>query len=238
MSATTPFLTVACVFFVVSFALFLIASEKRRRLDKTLSDSAQKLGKTAPGTPERRPTYGQDDMIEYIEAARSTEITAGRTALDYYRRTILPWDMLFAVAFAIFIVAADLLAADAVARWPWAARTLLIFACMGALYGVADVAEDFMLRKIFRHAAEIEAKQKAHRVMHPDTEEAAAKQAALTDAAPADAAQTDAANALTRLKMVTLTASAVGGLVFLLIFVPVDWIIEKAVAAARERASA
>jgi hypothetical protein len=239
MSATTPSLAIACgVFFVVSLALFLITSAKRRRLDKALSDRARRLGKTPLDTPERRPTYDQDYLIAYIEDARSAEVAAGRTALDYYARTILAWDMWFAVAFAIFIVAANLLAADALARWPWAARIFLIFACMGALYGIADLAEDFMLRKIFRHAKEIEAKQKAHRVTRAKTEEAAARQAALTDAALADAAQTDAANALTRLKIVTLTASVAGGLVFLLIFVTIDGIIKKAVAAARETASA
>lgn len=298
MTAAAPSLVVTCaVLFVLSLALYLLTAAKRHRLDAALAARARKLNKPAPAEPERRASYDQDDLIAFIEDARAEEIAPSRTALDYYARSILGWDIWFAVAFAAFIVAANVLAADLLAAWPWASRACLIFACMGALYGIADVAEDLTLRKIFRQAEVIAARQKLLQVeeaagadIAPEepadeepeaeetgaeataakeaaaeeaaagetgaeeltaeetaadeaadeeaaAEEAAAKKAALKDAAPADAAQTDAANALTRLKMVSITTSVIGVLVFFLIFVPVDWIVSKVVAAARGHVS-
>jgi uncharacterized membrane protein YbhN (UPF0104 family) len=229
MSAIPPFLATTCgVFFALSLALYLATAAKRHRLDAALSARAHRLNKPLLAEPERMATYDQEYLIKFIENARAEEIAPGRTVLDYYARTILAWDMWFAVAFAAFIVTADLLAAHALGSRPWAARAFLIFACMGALYGVADLAEDFMLRKIFRQAEEIKVQQKGRLATAVETDDAAA---------PADAAQTDAANALTRLKMVTITASVIGVAVFFFIFGPIDWIISKVVAAARRHVS-
>jgi hypothetical protein len=230
MSATGPFLGIACgVFFLLSLGLFLANAVKRHRLDAALARAATGPGSAgAPAVPERQPTYDQATLIAFIEKARSQRI-GGQHALDYYAHTILPWDMWFAVAFALFIASADLLVAEWLASWPWAARAFLIFACMGLLYGVADLAEDFMLRKIFRHAEELEALKKSPRTAAPGPTDAA-KEAARADSLPADAAQSDAANALTRLKMVTITVSVVGGVVFLVIFGALDWTLRKVVA--------
>jgi hypothetical protein len=238
MSATGPFLGIACgVLFAVSLALFLANTMKRRHLDAALARAAREHGSTKPlKVPEREPTYDQKALIEFIEHARSQQI-GGRRALDYYARTILTWDMCFAAAFALFIAAADLLAADRLASSPWAARAFLIFACIGVLYGVADLAEDFMLRKIFRHAEELEAMRRSSRGAAEAGKDGAAKEVARQDSRPADAAQSDAANALTRLKLVTIAASVIGGLVFVLIFLPLGWIMTKvAPAPARDAA--
>lgn len=235
MSATVPLLAVACgVFFVVSLALFLVTAVQRNRLDDAMARAAtvRSQASAALDPPERRWTYDQNYLIAFIEDARSQEIADGRSALDIYAGPILAWDIWFAVAFAIFIASAGLLAADWLVAWPWTARACLILACMGVLYGVADVAEDLTLRKIFRHAEELDAKRREHRPRQAATEEAAAKEAALMDAVTADAAQTDAANALTRLKMVTITASLIGMLVFELIFLSFDQIMKNAAAPA------
>jgi hypothetical protein len=235
MTATVPFLAIACgASFVVSFALFLITTVQRNRLDVALTRAAtvRSQATTALDPPERRPTYDQNYLIAFIEDARSQDIANGRSALDFYAETILAWDIWFAVAFAVFIALAGLLAADWLAAWPWAARACLVLACMGILYGMADVAEDLTLRKIFRHAEELAAMRRMRSSMTPSTEASDAKYAALDDAALADAAQTDAANALTRLKMVTITASLIGVFVFELIFMSFDQIMKNAAAPA------
>jgi len=219
------------IFFVLSLALFSTTALKRHRLDAALARAAAARPSTEPlDTPERLKTYDQTFLIAFIEDARSQTID-GRSALDYYARTILAWDMWFAVAFAIFITSADLLVADWCAARPLVARAFLIFASMGVLYGVADLAEDFMLRKIFRHAEELEAMKASPRSAAPAADDAAGKEAARRESLPADAAQSDAAHALTRLKRFTIAASVVGGIVFLVICLPLDWVIKKAVPA-------
>lgn len=220
--------TLLAVLFVLSLALFSTTALKRHRLDEALARAAATRGGAKPlDPPERSWIYDQNDLIAFIADARSQTID-GRNALDYYGRTILAWDMWFAPAFAIFIASADLLLADWAAGSPWVARAFLIFACLGVLYGVADLAEDFMLRKIFRHADELETMKTAPPAAAATADEAAAKKAARRDSLPADAAQSDAANALTRLKRVTIAASIVGGLVWLIIFRPVDRLLRKA----------
>ena len=142
MSATVPLLAVACgVFFVVSLALFLVTAVQRNRLDDAMARAAtvRSQASAALDPPERRWTYDQNYLIAFIEDARSQEIADGRSALDIYAGPILAWDIWFAVAFAIFIASAGLLAADWLVAWPWTARACLILACMGVLYGVADV---------------------------------------------------------------------------------------------------
>jgi MFS family permease len=169
-------------------------------------------------------------MIKFIATARARDVAGGGNALAFYAGPILAWDIAFALAFAAFVVAADVLIAELLARWPWAAYIFLICACMGLLYGAVDVAEDLTLRKIFRHAKSLEEKRRTGYVPQAaSAEEVAEKQAALEGAQLADAAQTDAANALTRLKMATLGLSAIGGPVFLWIFSPIASIVNTAI---------
>jgi hypothetical protein len=238
MSATGTFLAIACgAFFALSLALFLATAAKRHRLDAALARATSERTPAGPiRVPERRLTYDQSALIAFIADARSQRI-GGRRALDYYERTVLPWDMWFAAAFALFIASADLLAAGWLAPWPWAARACLIFACMGVLYGASDLAEDFMLRKIFRHAEELDAMRESPRTAAATGSEAAAKEVARRDSLPADAAQSDAANALTRLKFVTITASVIGGLVFVGLFLPLDRIMRRAAPASAQGAA-
>ena len=223
MSITT--VAVGCAaLLVLSVLLFLVTSAKRDRLDAALRRAAP--ARTLD-PPERLPTYDQDYMIAFIAAARDAVVN-GRNGLAFYAGPILSWDIGFALAFAAFVVAADMTMAEWLAACPWAARACLILACMGLLYGAADVAEDVMLRKIFRNAESIEARRQAGAIPHAATaEQVAEKTVALREAELADAAQTDAANALTRLKMVTLFLSVIGIAVFYVILKPAAWVMKN-----------
>jgi uncharacterized BrkB/YihY/UPF0761 family membrane protein len=72
-----------------------------------------------------------------------------------------------------------------VSQYPYLSRFAILAACMGILYGIADVAEDIKLASILKA---------------PDS---------------IDAGETAAANFLTRAKFVTITLSGVGIAVFL-----------------------
>lgn len=169
----------------------------------------------ALAVPERRWTYDQDYMIKFIEAAQTQRVPGATrirfggeqgdvSALDYYRRSILGLDIWFAIAFALFIVCAALLAAEWFAGWLWLARAWVIVACMGILYGVADVAEDIKLRRILDHAERLARLKKGDHETSP------------RDTVEADAAQVDAANTLTRVKLVTVSLSLIGLVAFVI----------------------
>lgn len=219
--ATQALLITSGLFLVVSLGLYLVAAARRRTLDAALKraegldDTAPSLGffeawkpssRAALAAPELRWNYDQDYMIAFIEAARSQHFfdrpaRNSTSALKYYSNLILRLDMWFAIAFAAFIVCASLLGAYWFAAWPWLARAWILVACLGALYGVADVAEDALLRRIFNHAEKI-----------------AALNGPSEDMALADAAQVDAANALTRVKFLTIFVSVIGFIAFGLFF--------------------
>ncbi|MBV8336692.1 MAG: hypothetical protein JO358_14890 [Alphaproteobacteria bacterium] len=84
-----------------------------------------------------------------------------------------------------------------------------IVACLGAVYGAADVAEDVKLRSILRRARTV--------TRLNDTDSSASPVSG--DADVVDAGEIDAANALTRIKMVTVVASIVGFFAFCLLSV-------------------
>jgi hypothetical protein len=236
MNLSILILAALCGFFLaVSFTLFLVTAARRHTFDNALTRAAAPSGH-APGprqlgvfegwsrdsrfalaVPERRWTYDQDYMIEFIKAARSQRIptstrpasiareTHGHgdtSALDYYAQSVLRLDIWFAITFAALIACAALLAAEWLAGYPWLARAWVISACMAVIYGAADVVEDITLRRIFNHAQKLAASKKQHyEALPPDTAEA-------------DAAQVDAVNAVTRVKFCAMLASIIGFVVF------------------------
>ena len=223
MSPTAVLSIVSGVSFVLGGTLFWLTTLKRRRLDAALAQAAAVHARPKLlAVPERIPTYDQGYLIAFITDARSQTID-GHDALDYYGRTILAWDMWFAAAFATFLAAANLLGAAWFAAQPWGARAFLILASVGALYGVADLAEDFMLRKIFRHTEKLETMKASPRSAAPAAD-ASGNEAARRQSMAADAAQADAANALTRLKMATLAVSGLGGILLAVVLQLLDWL--------------
>jgi hypothetical protein len=218
---------------IVSAALFLITGASRRHLDSALKqaaapasenpDALPQLGfyeswsrksSKALAVPERRWTYDQDYMIAFIgallPAPDATEADDGgttrRSALEIYADRILPLDIGFAVAFAVFIACTALLIADSLSEWPWIARACVIFASLGLVYGAADTAEDLKLRSILAHAKRVSAAKEI-------------SESRVSGTALADAAEVDAANALTRMKVASLAASTIGLVAFGLLLV-------------------
>jgi hypothetical protein len=254
-------LLVLCVIsLVAAVALFLQASVRRRDLDDVLVAAATKAGgprarllgmferwepdgpppagrPVALAVPERRWTYERDYMRAFIDAIAGKPVPGkpGESWLSIYAGPILGWDMAFAAAFACFIVlawATVIAALPANWLWGWAPRACLVFAALGAVYGVADIAEDVKLRHIFRTAREIgppvggaaapPPPRGVGRNFDPEavvlTETpggGAAAEPRPTRPEPLDDAEVDAANALTRLKLVTITFSVIGFLAFL-----------------------
>lgn len=208
--------TVLCmVLFAVTAALFVATGRQRRRLDAFLGTGrTQQLGMftewsssamTALAVPERRWNYGQDYMIAFITAIAVPMPVPGnghRGAsgdwLGFYAGAILNRDIGFAAAFAAFIVAAAFAAATWMGGYAWPMRTAIIVACMGIVYGAADIAEDLMLKRIL---------DAAQRTL-------VARRAGKAVGEPADAAEVDAANVLTRLKLLSLLLSGVGLIAF------------------------
>jgi len=198
--------------FVVSGILFLITGARRRKLGPTRGELAQ---------PERRWTYDQNNMVEFVAVLLKRRVPATEPhdpandtrmpALIYYAETILSIDIKFAVVFALFIVSADIVLANWFAEWPWIVRGCAISACLGGVYGFADVGEDVKLRSIFRHAA------RAARLQSSDN-----LSDSLRDEELADASEVDAANALTRIKI-----ASVVGLVAFGIFVALDAVVSR-----------
>lgn len=128
-------------------------------------------------------------------------------ALRYYAGPILRLDFGFAIFLAVFVACTGMLAADYLGTSPWVARAATLSAGLGVVCGAADVAEDLKLRSILEHAERVlGARQLSVSAPRSTSDD----HAAVLEAA--DAAQVDAANALTRIKLVMLEASIIGGL--------------------------
>jgi hypothetical protein len=227
------------VLFGLSATLFVVTTRRRDQLDLALKRAAadrsgvenpRQLGSyeawkpndtfVALNQPERRWTYDQAYMATFVNAllsqrvpiaaaAKSASVPLGGTALEYYKGPILILDIWFAVTFAAFIVCGGTLAAEHFVWYAWVHHLFTVAACLGAVYGAADVAEDVKLRSILGHARTVTGLS--------GTDSTAS--AASGDADVVDAGEIDAANALTRIKMVTIVASIVGFFAFCLLLV-------------------
>jgi hypothetical protein len=177
--------------------------------------------------PEQNWNYDVEDFRALVSAA-----PAG--VLRYYVRNVL---RVADIGFAIGLAAATVTICRAIAAseclwpgtctyWPWL-TWLAEFCCtMGALYGIADIAEDLKLASILGHAGGIDAAkpmQDAAVNQQNDLEPAVLKLARGID--PAEAT---AVNMLTRIKMATLGLSLVGAAIFFLGVRPLQALWEKA----------
>jgi hypothetical protein len=165
-----------------------------RLLDLSHGDVRSALRERRLVAPERLWSYDETYLERFAQLTLHARVREEPSALHLYVRTVLHrFDLVFAIGLGTFVYLANLAIADAlVATHPLWARAAWIAACMGLLYGVADVAEDLKLASILARA------------VIPDSE-----LAGVID--PAEAA---AANVLTRVKLVTIVLSALGALVF------------------------
>ena len=148
----------------------------------------QPVEKRALVVPERLwcCDSGYLDQFRKIASEHKTEL--GNTALQRYLRPTLVWnDVAFAVTLAIFTAMAAVGIAPYLPGQPWTGYMMLVLACSGLIYGIADLAEDWKLLAILEKGAPVD---------------------------PADATE---ANTLTRIKLVTITLSIIGGAMFLLL---------------------
>ena len=149
-SAYASWLAVAVIATVVTF---FVATAARDAIDAALSaadrNAADANERKVTVAPEVLWTYG-NAYLDYF-AQRTAAVTAwGSPALELYWKFVLRADMAFAVSLAASIVLFWLALATVSWAPPWL-RGLAIFAAfMGALYGVADVAEDLKLVAILR----------------------------------------------------------------------------------------
>ena len=149
-SAFAPWLAVAVIATVVTF---FVATAARDAIDAALSaadrNAADVDERKVTVAPEVLWTYGNAYVDYFVQ--RTAAVTAwGSPALELYWKFVLRADMAFAVSLAASIVLFWLAVATVSWAPPWL-RGLAIFAAfLGALYGVADVAEDLRLVAILR----------------------------------------------------------------------------------------
>src|SRR5262249_26376996 len=116
------------------------------------------------------------------------------------------WDIAFAVALGLFAALLDFGIALGLSSHPYASRTLLLCGCMGLVYAAADVAEDLKLASILSNRGAVPAASPA--------EDAVGVSADPHHVDPGEAA---AANFLTRIKIVSLTLSVSGAVIFVVL---------------------
>jgi hypothetical protein len=135
-------LAVALLGLMVAIIAFVRNQPHRNLINDALGDKLR--------IPERMWGYSAEDVQGVIDQLRSAPAIEGRSPLDVYVRPVLYWnDILFAVALAVF----------SASLWLWilgqvgpvgALRYALIAVTISAVvYGVADVAEDVMLARLF-----------------------------------------------------------------------------------------
>jgi hypothetical protein len=135
--------------------------------------------------PERVWCYGPGYLTAFRKRASGAKTSFGDTALERYIRPVLIWnDIAFAILTGLFATLTDI-GISSVVHHAIVHLTLLLLAISGFAYGVVDVMEDVALIRILKAPATI-----------VSTNQAAGAQA------------------LTRLKMLTLTISVSGLVLF------------------------
>ena len=191
--------------FVLVVVVFVVTARRRATLEGALGEGLQRkplrifdlshgsaegaLQRKHLVVPERLWTYDENYLERFARVAAESVIRGDGSVLRLYVDSILRrWDILFAVALATVVALVDFGIAKAlVSTHPSWARFAIVTGCMGVLYGVADAAEDFKLASILRQHETI------------------------------DAGEVAAANFLTRVKIVALTASGVGIVIYLVL---------------------
>lgn len=191
--------------FVVAAAAFFVAAKRRAAIDAAMKgsrnverlglldlsrhDAMTKLEQKYLAIPERLWTYDGFYLEKFATAAAAAPLPPSNVLQAYIGPTMSA-DIVFAAALGLFAALFDFGVATALLpKCPLTGDVMLFCAGMGLVYGCADVAEDLKLTSILKdwHSA-----SGAGQHIHIDGGEAAA------------------ANALTRIKMVTLTLSIAG----------------------------
>jgi hypothetical protein len=206
---------------------FLLAAKRRALIDAALktSPSSEQLGtfdlsgknafvlleRKDPAIPEKLWTYDNFYLQKFAEAAEKAPLSGG-TVLDLYFGPTLSWDIVFAVSLALFVALSEFAVATLLLhhRHEFIGCAVLFFACMGLVYGAADVAEDLKLAYILKDWRREEAAAKTHSKAsaHDDIGDSKHEEVHI------DGGEAAAANALTRIKFVAIFLSVLGAIVY------------------------
>jgi len=183
-------MTDALVCFLIS-AVSLIAAVRcfaANQAYRGAIDAALAAARGGPiDVPERvKPYYDAAYLNKFISMAENQETTFGKSALVLYIRPTLLWiDIWFAVCYAIFLASFWLGVLSVTAEHTVVALVAKFCLVMAIAYGIADVAEDLWLIRLFSKGTEI-----------------AKSEGAL-------------ACLLTQIKLLTISLTLIGGLLFL-----------------------
>jgi hypothetical protein len=137
-------IAVGSIGLVVAVAAFLNNRSPRDTIGEFLKTKDLKI-------PERMTGYGASDLQRVTDELGSQRTADGRTLLEMYVRPVLLWnDIIFAIGLAIFAAALWLWVVSQFGLSGWARRLAIAAAVSAALYGIADVAEDLTLVRLFR----------------------------------------------------------------------------------------
>ena len=105
--------------------------------------------------PERvKPYYDAAYLNKFISIADVQRTALGKSALELYIRPTLLWiDIAFAVLYAAFLAFFWLGVSTLLAGHPVLEPVSKFFLTMSVVYGIADVAEDFWLVRLFLRGA-------------------------------------------------------------------------------------
>jgi hypothetical protein len=173
---------ISAVCLVLAAACFRMNQPNRATIDRSLAHvSAEKLN-----VPERMwPSYNATYLNRFVSVAAAQPASSRKSALELYIHPTLLWiDVGFAVFCAGFAALFWLGLLKVLPDYPLIKYLMAFFISMSLLYGVADVAEDLWLAKVFTKGGEV------------------------------TKAESWIACALTETKLVTLSLSGAGGLLF------------------------
>ena len=151
-------MTNALVCFVIS-AVSLIGAVRRfvaNQVYRGAIDAALAGAQGGPiDVPERvKPYYDAAYLNKFISIAENQRTTLGKSALELYIRPTLLWiDIGFAVFYAAFLAFFWLGVSTLLAGHHVLEPVSKFFLTMSVVYGVADVAEDFWLVRLFLRGA-------------------------------------------------------------------------------------
>jgi hypothetical protein len=203
----------SAVFLVVAAITFFVAAKRRAAIDAALRsgpgvkrlgmfdlahhDAMKRLDANHLAIPERLWTYDNFYLEKFAKAARQARLPGGGTALDSYIGMAMIFDIVFAAALGLSVALFEFdVASLLLPECPLFGGAVMFFACMGAVYGAADVAEDLKLMSILKDWRNANAGDAEARIS-------------------IDGGEAAAANALTRIKIVTISLSVLGVVVFL-----------------------
>jgi hypothetical protein len=183
MMNTLVYFLISAVFLIVAVGRFVANQPYRGAIDAALA-----VAQDRPiDVPERmKPYYDAAYLNRFISIAKKQGTTSGKSALELYIRPTLLWiDIWFAVSYALFLAFFWLGFLTLLAEYPVLASVAKFCAIMAIAYGIADVAEDLWLVRLFSRGTEVTKPEGA------------------------------LACVLTETKLLTISLTGVGGLLFL-----------------------